>query len=225
MKKVALVMRHSIREDINADGSGGMLTEQGRIAAQAVGANIKIPSNIQVTYYGTWVQRTIDTCKNIEYGRTGNYNVTVNHSPVVNGKEILNGGYFQIGNGNIENGWPGLTDYALGLKKYDFMLEPKKGSEDWLKAMLSVMPNGLSIWVSHDFQMVPLLYNLTRMTVSEANEIKQKNGFRQNPWTSPLSGIAIINNDGNISVKRIKGLKNGFISSDDYGHDFTQDML
>lgn len=225
MKKVALVMRHSIREDIAANGSGGMLTEQGKRAAQAVGANIKIPANIPVTYYGTWVQRTIDTCKNIEYGRTGNYDVTVNHSPVINGKEILNGGYFQIGDGDIENGWPGQTDYSLGLKKYDFMLEPKKGAEDWLKGMLSVMPNGLSIWVSHDFQMVPLLYNLTGMTVSEANEIKQRNGFRQNPWTCPLTGIAIINDDGNISVKRIKGLKNGFISSDDYGHDFTQDML
>lgn len=236
MTKIALVFRHSIRTEINADGSGGILTEDGKRAAQNVGSKIKIGST-PIKYYATDVQRCIDTCKNIEGGRTGNFNITVNKSPVINGKKILDGGYFWNGNANpYINGQGGFSAWALGLCKIENMLDPKEWSKKWLDQMLSVIPNGLSCWCSHDSQVVPLLFNLTGLDQAESERLCNLNNwgpyrnqwdveYTSLPWTSPLTGIAIINKDDNITVKRIKGLKHGLFAAGDYTHDFAHGII
>lgn len=222
-KRIALIMRHSIRAEME---EGGMLTEDGKRAAQVVGS--KINSGIPITYFATDVQRCIDTCKNIEFGRTGDSDVVVNASPKVNERTILSGGYFQNGEGNLwDDGWPGVTQYALGEQadKYPYMLDPKEGAKDFVDGLLTVMPEGLSIWVTHDSQAVPLIYNLTGITSENVGEMRSTFGWNNNPWTAPLSGIAIIDDGGKVTIKRIKGLKQGLISSDDYNHDHVADII
>lgn len=222
MKKIALIFRHSIRTDIE---SGGLLTEEGKLAAQRVGS--KIDPNIPITYYATDVQRCIDTCKNIELGRTGLSDIVVHESPIINDKQILNGGYFYNGEGDPYNDdeWVSFAKYAIGDLQYPFMLDPKTASKQFLNDFLTVMPNNLSIWVTHDSQVVPLLYNLTGITKEVAVEMMNRYGWSAYPWSAPLTGIAIINDNDNISIKRIKGLKHGLISSDAYDYDHVADII
>lgn len=105
------------------------------------------------------------------------------------------------------------------------MLDPKEGAKDFVDGLLTVMPEGLSIWVTHDSQAVPLIYNLTGITSENVGEMRSTFGWNNNPWTAPLSGIAIIDDGGKITIKRIKGLKQGLISSDDYNHDHVADII
>lgn len=201
--KVAIITRHSIRgEDSSASGP---LTELGKTAAENVGKQLKNQfGERSLALYSTNTIRTKDTVALINKGWNN-----VETSEIDTSKNIINGGYFEV-----SGSWPEITEIVR-------MPEIKNKVETWKSNFISEMPNGLSWWVSHDSLLVPLVYNISDFN---PEKYKQLYKFEYLPWVSPLSGIIIAIKNDDIQIKVISCLETGFISSNDYGHDYTEDV-
>lgn len=201
--KVAIITRHSIRgEDSSASGP---LTELGKTAAENVGKQLKNQfGERSITLYSTNTVRTKDTVALINKGWNN-----VETSEIDTTKSIINGDYF-----GVSGSWTDIVDNV----RTDAI---KNKVNTWKSSFISEMPNGLSWWVSHDSLLVPLVYNISDFN---PEKYKQLYKFEYLPWVSPLSGIIIAIKNDDIQIKVISCLETGFISSNDYGHDYTEDV-
>ena len=201
--KVAIVTRHSIRgEDYSASGP---LTDLGKTAAENVGKQLKAEfGERSIALYSTNTIRTKDTASLINKGWND-----IETSEIDTSKDIINGGYFEV-----SGSWPEITESVQTP-------EVKNKVETWKSDFIREMPDGLSWWVSHDSLLVPLVYNISDFN---PEKYKQLYKFEYLPWVSPLSGIIIAIKNDDIQIKVISCLETGFISSNDYGHDYTEDV-
>lgn len=202
--KVAIVTRHSIRgEDYSVSGP---LTDLGKTAAENVGKQLKAEfGERSIALYSTNTVRTKDTASLINKGWND-----IETSEIDTSKDIINGGYFEV-----SGSWPEITESVQTP-------EVKNKVETWKSDFIREMPDGLSWWVSHDSLLVPLVYNISDFN---PEKYKQLYKFDYLPWVSPLSGIIIAIKNDDIQIKVINCLETGFISSNDYDHDFEKDVL
>lgn len=202
--KVAIITRHSIRgEDYSASGP---LTDLGKTAAENVGKQLKAEfGERSIALYSTNTLRTRDTASLINKGWND-----IETSEIDTSKDIINGGYFEV-----SGSWPEITESVQTP-------EVKNKVETWKSDFIREMPDGLSWWVSHDSLLVPLVYNISDFN---PEKYKQLYKFEYLPWVSPLSGIIIAIKNDDIQIKVINCLETGFISSNDYDHDFEKDVL
>lgn len=202
--KVAIITRHSIRgEDYSASGP---LTDLGKTAAENVGKQLKAEfGERSIALYSTNTVRTRDTASLINKGWND-----IETSEIDTSKDIINGGYFEV-----SGSWPEITESVQTP-------EVKNKVETWKSDFIREMPDGLSWWVSHDSLLVPLVYNISDFN---PEKYKQLYKFDYLPWVSPLSGIIIAIKNDDIQIKVINCLETGFISSNDYDHDFEKDVL
>ena len=205
MTKVALVINHSIN---SINNGGNDLTKEGIQAAQIFGSNLRI-GNTPITYYSANTQRCLNTCRYIEKGRTGK----------VPSVYFLKENYIIPSTTDLTE----VVEYSIGNRSTSTE-ELKNISIEWLNKLKKVMKDGLTIYVTHDTLLIPLIYNLTDLTYSKLNEYKSKNNWNKLPRISPLTGIAVIVKDNETEVKRVKGLKTAWISADDYDYDFMKEI-
>ena len=202
--KVAIITRHSIRgEDSSASGP---LTDLGKTVAEDLGKKLKAKLGEKtLTLYATNTVRTKDTASLINKGWNN-----IESSNVDTTKNIINGDYF-----GISGSW---TDIVNNVRTNAI----KNKVETWKSSFINEMPNGLSWWVSHDSLLVPLIYNLGDFNPEKYKQLYKLNNL---PWVSPLTGIIIAIKDNDIHIEVVTGLNTGFISSDDYNHDYSNDDL
>ena len=222
MTKVALVISHSINS-INNGGSGDSsndLTKEGIQAAQIFGANLRI-GNTPIIYYSADTQRCLNTCRYIEEGRMGKLPSTFTmYTPfLLSELSFLKENYIIPSTTDLTE----VVEYSAGNRSASTE-ELKNISIEWLNKLKKVMKDGLTICVTHDTLLIPLIYNLTDLTYSKLNEYKSKNNWNKLPRISPLTGIAVIVKDNETEVKRVKGLKTAWISADDYDYDFIKEI-
>lgn len=209
-KKVAVITRHSIRgEDYSELGD---LIEIGQIAAENLGKKIKnLIGPHEVSYFSTNVARCKSTCKFINKGWNDDQDPEIN----LEKSPLIDSNYFDYS--GTDWSWVNITNLVLNSE------EIKEQALSWKENFLQEMPEGLSWWVSHDSFVLPLVYTLTNFDPQEYSRIKR---FENLPWTSPLTGIIIaVGKDDEIFIKAITGLETGFVDSNDYDHDFTDDAL
>ena len=202
--KVAIITRHSIRgEDYSASG---LLTDLGKTVAENLGKKLKAEFGERtITLYSTDTVRTRDTASLINKGWNN-----IETSEIDTSKDIINGDYFEV-----SGTWPEITESVQTP-------ELKDKVETWKSDFISEMPDGLSWWVSHDSLLVPLVYNLGNFNPEKYKQLYKLNKL---PWVSPLTGIIIAIKNDDIHIEAVTGLNTGFISSDDYNHDYSNDDL
>lgn len=201
--KVAIITRHSIRgEDYSASGP---LTNLGKIVAENLGKKLKAEFGERtITLYSTDTVRTRDTASLINKGWND-----IETSEIDTSKDIINGDYFEV-----SGTWPEITE---SVQTPEF----KDKVETWKSDFISEMPDGLSWWVSHDSLLVPLVYNLGNFNPEKYKQLYKLNKL---PWVSPLTGLIIAIKNDDIQIEVITCLKDGFISSDDYDHDYSNEL-
>lgn len=201
--KVAIITRHSIRgEDYSASGP---LTDLGKTVAENIGKYLKAEfGERSIALYSTDTVRTRDTASLINKGWNN-----VETSEIDTSKDIINGGYFEV-----SGAWPEITE---SVQTPEF----KDKVETWKSNFISEMPDGLSWWVSHDSLLVPLVYNLGNFNPGKYKQLYKLNKL---PWVSPLTGIIIAIKNDDIQIEVVTCLKDGFISSDDYEHDYSNEL-
>mgnify|MGYP004447591153 CR=1 FL=1 len=202
--KKAMIIRHSIRGDDAS--STGPLIDIGFIAAENLGKKFNYLGygNKPFKFYSTGVIRCNQTCQYFSKGLNGR---TI---PSIYLDNTISGGYFNI---EMNLGWPDFTNKVQTQAV-------KNKAQQWKEEIINKLPDGNSLWVSHDSLIVPLIYNLFDF---DFNALKNIYRFNENPWTSPMTGIFIgVKSDEDIVVlQAIQSLEDGFISSDDYSHDYT----
>lgn len=80
----------------------------------------------------------------------------------------------------------------------------------WQKSFASSLPSGLSLWVTDDIVLVPIIYN-TEMFDPEA--AKTALNISTYPWISPLTGVIVGVKNNSVNARIISGLEVGFIST------------
>lgn len=202
--KVAIITRHSIRgEDSSASGP---LTELGKTVAENLGKKLKDQfGERSIALYSTNTVRTKDTAAFINKGWNN-----VETSAIDTTKNIINGDYF-----GISGSWTEIVDNV----RTDAI---KNKVNTWKSSFINEMPDGLSWWISHDSLLVPLVYNLGNFNPEKYKQLYKLNKL---PWVSPLTGIIIAIKNDDIHIEVVTGLNTGFISSDDYNHDYSNDDL
>ena len=202
--KVAIITRHSIRgEDYSISGP---LTDLGKEAAKRVGARLKKDlGEKNVAFYSTPYVRCIDTATLLNKGWNNADTVAVDTS-----HEEIGNDYF-----GVTGGWTEIVNNV----RNDIM---KEKVLQWKSQFLNQMPEGISWWVSHDQFLIPIIYNLTDEFNPE--KYKQLYKFDNLPWVSPLTGIIIAIKNDDIQIKVVSCLETGFISSEDYNHNFFDDV-
>lgn len=201
--KVAIITRHSVRgEDYSASGP---LTELGKTAAENVGKQLKDQfGERSIALYSTNTIRTKDTASLINKGWNN-----VETSEIDTTKSIIGGDYF-----GVSGVWTDIVD--------NVRTEAIKNKVNtWKSSFINEMPDGLSWWVSHDSLLVPLVYNLGNFNPEKYKQLYKLNKL---PWVSPLTGIIIAIKNDDIQIKVVTCLKDGFISSDDYEHDYSNEL-
>jgi hypothetical protein len=216
MTKVALVINHSINS-IDAWNVND-LTKEGIQSAQIFGSNLRI-GNTPITYYSANTQRCLNTCRYIEEGRTGKSTFTLYTPFLLSELSFLKENYILPSTTDLTE----VVEYSVGNRSASTE-ELKNISIEWLNKLKKVMKDGLTICVTHDTLLIPLIYNLTDLTYSKLNEYKSKNNWNKLPRISPLTGIAVIVKDNETEVKRVKGLKTAWVSADDYDYDFMKEI-
>lgn len=88
----------------------------------------------------------------------------------------------------------------------------------WQKSFVSVMPSGLSLWVTDDIVLVPIIYN-TEMFDPEA--AKTALNISTYPWISPLTGVIVGIKNKSVDARIISGLELGFLDTKWSNNPFT----
>lgn len=200
--KVAIITRHSIRgEDYSVSGP---LTDLGKTVAEDLGKTLKAEFGEKtLALYATDFIRTKDTASLINKGWND-----IETSQIDTTKDIISSDYF-----GLSGSW---TDIATNAQTDGI----KNKVEIWKSLFIEGMPDGLSWWVSHDSLLVPLVYHLGNFNPEKYKQLYELSNL---PWVSPLTGIIIAIRDNDVHIEVVTGLNIGFISSEDYNYDYSND--
>lgn len=90
----------------------------------------------------------------------------------------------------------------------------------WQKAFANNMPSGLSLWVTDDIVLVPIVYNTENFDPVVA---KTALNLSTEPWISPFTGVIVGVKNNSVNARIISGLSIGFIDTR-HSHDFLVHM-
>ena len=122
-----------------------------------------------------------------------------NHqSPAVHISSMIDGNTFGVS---------GSWDNIIAQSKTAVM---KSQVGYWQKSFTNDMPSGLSLWVTDDIVLVPIIYNTEKFDPEAAKTALNISTY---PWISPLTGVIVGVKNNSVNARIISGLEVGFIST------------
>ena len=80
----------------------------------------------------------------------------------------------------------------------------------WQKSFANSMPSGLSLWVTDDIVLVPIIYTTDNF---DPEVIKTSMKIATDPWISPLTGVIVGVKNNAVNARVITGLELGFLDN------------
>ena len=202
--KMAIVIRHAART--SSTDQGGILTGLGELQAISVGS--KLISETEPYYYHSEILRTEQTCHKIAQGRG---QTEIKHATLTE----LNGGWFvkdQETYAVLEEEaitvYDLIADYAYNGKYLEAHYELATRAQQLIDEVIigkMIVSNPISIAVSHDQLVMPLLVHATQGQI----DLRY---FENQNWLNFLAGLAVIvSQDGSVKYIPVKGLDRGVL--------------